>query len=272
MMVTASAPISGDVLEFLKICFSCPVLEAYGMSETLGAVTFTPPDDPIQGTVGGPAPTYTVRLKDLPENGYSIHDDPFPRGEICMGGPCMFKGYFNNPAKTAEILDEDGFVHSGDVGVLYPNGTVRILDRCKNIFKLAQGEYVAPEKLENIYIQSPLIAQIMVYGDSLKHCTVAIVVIEAGPLGKWAEENGTKPDEVVSSQNADYKKLIMSSMKEYAVERKLNSLEQPKDIYFTLDAFSVENDILTPTFKLKRNVGTQIYKAQIDALYAKIGN
>jgi len=158
VMVTASAPISKEVLDLLKVAFSCPVLEAYGMSETLGASNFTMANDPISGTVGGPALTYTVKLKDLPDMDYRLTDKPFPRGEICMGGPCVFRGYFKNPEKTAEMLDEDGFVHSGDVGVLYPNGAVRILDRCKNIFKLSQGEYLAPEKLENVYIQSDYIA------------------------------------------------------------------------------------------------------------------
>ena len=136
-MVTASAPISKEVLDFMKVVCSCPLIELYGMSETLGAATGTKPNDPVSGHVGGPGMTYTIRLKDIPENGYSIHDKPYPRGEICMGGPCMFKGYFGNPEKTAETLDDEGFVHSGDVGVLYPNGTVRILDRTKNIFKLA---------------------------------------------------------------------------------------------------------------------------------------
>jgi len=136
-MITASAPISKEVLDLMKIAFSCPVLEGYGLSETLGASNITWPNDPVSGTVGGPAITYSMRLKDLPEMDYRITDKPFPRGEICLGGPCMFRGYFNNPEKTAEMLDDEGFVHSGDVGVLYPNGTIKILDRCKNIFKLA---------------------------------------------------------------------------------------------------------------------------------------
>ena len=76
------------------------------------------------------------------------------------------------------MLDDEGYLHSGDVGVLYPNGAIQIIDRSKNIFKLSQGEYVAPEKLENIYIQSKMIAQCMVYGNSLKFCTVAVVIVE----------------------------------------------------------------------------------------------
>jgi len=186
-MVTASAPISKDVLEFFKVCFSVPVFEAYGMSETFGAATLTRADDPVSGTVGGPLPSYAVRLKDLTEIGYSLEDKPYPRGEVCMRGPCISKGYFRDPEKTAEMLDEEGYLHSGDVGVLYPNGSIKIIDRSKNIFKLSQGEYVAPEKLENIFIQSPYIAQCMVYGNSLKSCTIAIVVVDPEPLKKWAE-------------------------------------------------------------------------------------
>jgi len=176
-MVSASAPISKDTLDFFKVCFSCPVYEAYGMSETLGAATLSKEIDPVSGTVGGPLQSYSMRLKDLPEYGYSLFDKPYPRGEVCMKGPCIFKGYYKDPEKTAEMLDEDGYLHSGDVGVLYPNGSIKIIDRCKNIFKLSQGEYVAPEKLENIFAKSPYIAQSMVYGNSLKSCTIAIVVV-----------------------------------------------------------------------------------------------
>ena len=93
-----------------------------------------------------------------------------------MKGPAIFSGYYKRPDKTAECFDSEGWFLTGDVGVVYPNGSVKIIDRSKNIFKLSQGEYLAPEKLESAYIQSPLILQIMVYGDSLKNCAVAIVV------------------------------------------------------------------------------------------------
>lgn len=100
MMITASAPISKEVLEMMKICFSCPVFEAYGLSETCGAVTVSLPDDPISGTIGGPVASCAIRLKDLPEMEYRITDKPFPRGEICIRGPCITKGYFMRPDLT----------------------------------------------------------------------------------------------------------------------------------------------------------------------------
>ena len=182
-MITASAPISKDVLEMMKICFSCPVMEAYGLSETSGAVTVTSVDDPISGTVGGPIKHCAIRLKDLPDMDYRITDQPYPRGEICIRSPCITPGYFMRPDKTAEAIDAQGYLHSGDVGVVYPNGAIKILDRCKNIFKLSQGEYVAPEKVENILIQSNYIQQIMVYGHSLQSVCVAVVVPSKDMLG-----------------------------------------------------------------------------------------
>lgn len=196
IMITASAPISKDVLEFMKVSFGCPILEAYGLSETSGAVTVTHWDDPISGTVGGPLEHCAFRLKDLPDMDYRITDKPYPRGEICCRSPCITTGYFMRPDKTSEAIDDEGFLHTGDVGTIMPNGAIKILDRCKNIFKLSQGEYVAPEKCENIFVQSNFISQIMVYGDSLQSCVVAIVVPEKDATAKWAAENGKDVDTI----------------------------------------------------------------------------
>ncbi len=156
LMVTGSAPIATDVLNFLKVAFCCPILEGYGQTESSAASCITLPNDPRSGHVGGPLPCLKIRLRDLPDMEYTSNDTPYQRGEICFKGPSIFDGYFKNEEKTKEAL-HDGWLWSGDVGVVLPNGSIRIIDRAKNIFKLAQGEYIAPEKLENVYIQSPYI-------------------------------------------------------------------------------------------------------------------
>jgi long-chain acyl-CoA synthetase len=104
LMVTASAPLAGEVLEFLKLAFCCPILEGYGLSETSGPVTFSKKEDPLSGTVGGPMMHTAIRLKDLPEMDYRV-TDPNPRGEICVRSPCVTLGYFMRPDKTAETID-----------------------------------------------------------------------------------------------------------------------------------------------------------------------
>ena len=201
---------------------------------------------------------------------YRITDTPYPRGEICCRSPCVTSGYFARPDKTAEAIDAEGYLHTGDVAVVYPNGTIKILDRSKNIFKLSQGEYVAPEKVENIFVQSQYIAQCLVYGDSLKNCCVAIVVPEMTVLEDWASKNGKTVQAVLADQDADFKALLMQEIDDLGRQRKLNSLEKPKEIFVASEPFSVENDIVTPTFKLKRNIGAKVYKAQIDAMYESL--
>jgi len=153
-MITGSAPISADVLDFLKVCFCCPIVEGYGMTETSAGSFTTFLNDPVSGHVGGPQMNVKIRLRDLPEMGYSSKN-PEPTGECVFWGPSIMKGYYKNPEKTAEAFEgppENGWLKSGDVVKVLPNGSIKIIDRAKNIFKLSQGEYIAPEKVENILV------------------------------------------------------------------------------------------------------------------------
>lgn len=157
-MITASAPIDPNVLDLLKIAFCCPVVEGYGLTETSGGSSFTNPIDPVTGHVGGPTCCIKWRLADVPEMSYLSTDKPYPRGELCMSGPAVFSGYYKRPDITSESFDKEGWFKTGDVAMVYPNGSVKIIDRSKNIFKLSQGEYIAPEKIENMLALCPYIS------------------------------------------------------------------------------------------------------------------
>ena len=126
------------------------------MTETTASGTLTFTHDCVSGQVGGPIQNVKIRLRDIPEMNYLGSSVP-PRGEIEFWGTSVMSGYFKNKEKTDEVL-KDGWLSSGDVGLINPNGSIKIIDRAKNIFKLSQGEYIAPEKLENVYIQSSWVA------------------------------------------------------------------------------------------------------------------
>lgn len=121
----------------MKVCFSCPLIEGYGLTETTGASSLTKIGDPVTGHVGGPLSCVKWRLMDLPEMNYSSLDRPYPRGELLMKGPSVFSGYYKRPDKTAEAFDAEGWFKTGDVAMVYPNGSAKIIDRSKNIFKLS---------------------------------------------------------------------------------------------------------------------------------------
>ncbi|XP_053947932.1 long-chain-fatty-acid--CoA ligase 5-like [Anastrepha ludens] len=113
-------------------------------------------------------------------------------GEVCVRSSNVFHGYYKDPEKTAEAVDSEGWHHTGDVGMWLPNGTLRIINHRKHIFKLSQGEYIVPEKIENIYTLSQYVNQVYVYGESLRSCIIAVVVPDVDVLKQWANDNRVK--------------------------------------------------------------------------------
>ena len=152
LLISGGAPLSQEVKDFLFVAFGCPILEAFGISETSGATSSTSRWETRAGVVGGPIAGIKMKLIDLPEYGYLTTDEP-PRGEICVKGNSVFKGYFRNPDLTKSVLGDDGWLRLGDVGVLLPGGCLKLIDRVSSICKLQHGLYVAPQYLENIFGQ-----------------------------------------------------------------------------------------------------------------------
>ncbi|XP_062442956.1 long-chain-fatty-acid--CoA ligase 6 [Rhea pennata] len=267
MIVTGAAPASPAVLGFLRAALGCQVYEGYGQTECTAGCTFTTPGDWTSGHVGAPLPCNLIKLKDVEELNYFASKG---EGEICVKGPNVFKGYLKDEEKTAEALDEEGWLHTGDIGKWLPNGTLKIIDRKKHIFKLAQGEYIAPEKIENIYIRSDPVAQIYVHGDSLQAFLVGIVVPDSEVMPGWAKKRGFDGTYAELCKNKELQQAIMEDMVRLGKESGLHSFEQVKAIYIHSDMFSVQNGLLTPTLKAKRPELRDYFKRQIEELYSSI--
>uniref|UniRef100_A0A671MBC7 Arachidonate--CoA ligase n=1 Tax=Sinocyclocheilus anshuiensis TaxID=1608454 RepID=A0A671MBC7_9TELE len=244
MMLTGAAPISAPVLTFLRAALGC---QTYLDIHCSGCV-------------------FTVCVCSLPEMNYYAAKG---EGEVCVRGPNVFKGYLKDPEKTKEALDEDGWVHTGDIGKWLPNGTLKIVDRKKHIFKLAQGEYIAPEKIENIYIRSEAVAQTFVHGDSLQACLVAIIVPDPDFLPGWAKKRGIEGSYEELCKNK-VKKAILEDIVKLGKESGLKSFEQVKDIALHTEMFSIQNGLLTPTLKAKRADLRNHFRKLIDELYSNI--
>jgi len=300
IMITGSAPIAPHVLEFLRVGFACTVVEGYGQTECSAAATLTNVDQQaLLGHVGGPLACCDVKLVSVPDMGYRVSDTVHGeerdasggvvlnpglpcrgRGEVCYRGHNVFAGYYRDAEKTAEVLEADGWLHSGDVGLWDERGNLRIIDRKKNIFKLSQGEYVAAEKIENIAIKSPLVAQAFVYGDSLRSMLVAIVTPKEDGAAAWARAAGLPPPPpgpagaaalAALAARPDFTAAVLASVTAECKAARLQGFEIPKAVHVDAAAWTPE-DVLTPTMKLKRAEAKKRYGPQIDAMYAALGD
>ncbi|KAI8379931.1 hypothetical protein EDC96DRAFT_492349 [Choanephora cucurbitarum] len=269
-ILSGSAPVSPDVMDFMRICFSAKVYEGYGQTENFCAGCLTIQDDNTSGVVGVPFPCSEVKLVDVPEMDYLSTDKPYPRGEICIRGNAVMREYYKSPEKTAETIDQNGWLHTGDIGMFDAANRVVIIDRLKNIFKLSQGEYIAPEKIEGVYQKHELVAQAYVYGDSMQASLVGVIVPDKGAFKAWAEEKFSS----VSNPYEDeaVKKELLKELTAYGKQNDLKGFEQIRAIYLTAEEFSVENDLLTPTFKLKRETAKKVFQSQIETMYATLSN
>ena len=280
-MLSGSAAMKTDIIQKLKLLVGCPFVQGYGQTEGGGTAFLNSIYDTCVGTIGGIENTSELKLVDLPEFNYLSTDVnpetgiPEPRGEICVRG-CFFKGYFKNKEETDRIVDKDGWLHSGDVGVILTgNGnSLKIIDRVKNLFKLSQGEYVAPDKVQNILINSKYVVQIFLDGDSHYNYAVALIYPDLNECIKFLKDNKKMGDIDYDKINYDDlcgNKIMENTIVEYcdAVGRQLGlkGFELPKKIKIIKEPFSVENNLMTPTLKLKQKNIKIKYNDEIKNMY-----
>ncbi|KAJ3092988.1 hypothetical protein HDU96_002550 [Phlyctochytrium bullatum] len=266
MILTGAAPISGEILDFLRVVMGCQVLEGYGQTESCAAGFITMVGDyRTFPHVGAPFPACEYKLVDIPSMNYFATDEPNPRGEICIRGHLVMKGYLKAPELTAETIDENGWLHTGDVGMINPDGTLAIIDRVKAQFKLQQGEYISPEKIE-IFTKNKWVLQSFVHGDSLRTFCVMIVVPDEATVSLWAKENNVAGSFKEICENKALKDLILKSLVEEGRKNGLKGFELPKAIAVSSTTFE-ELGILTPTFKTKRHEARKAFAKLIEQLY-----
>ncbi|MFI6639776.1 AMP-dependent synthetase/ligase [Streptomyces sp. NPDC050504] len=248
--VSGSAALAPDIGYFFAGA-GIHVLEGYGLTESSAASFVNPGEAYRTGTVGKPLPGTEVRIAD--------------DGEILLRGPGIMEGYHGLPEKTAEVLESDGWFHTGDIGELSVDGYLRITDRKKDLIKTSGGKYIAPAEVEGQFkAVCPYVSNILVHGADRNFCTALIALDEPTILG-WAEEHGVKGTyaEIVASKEVEqlvegYVKQLNEGLQRWQTIKKFRLL--PRDL-------DIEHGELTPSLKLKRPVVEREYKALIEEMY-----
>ncbi|KAL7233038.1 hypothetical protein ACSBR1_016811 [Camellia fascicularis] len=266
LILSGAAPLATNVETFLRVVTCAHVLQGYGLTETCAGSFAARPDElAMIGTVGPPLPSLDVCLESVPEMGYDALSST-PRGEICIRGNVLFSGYYKREDLTKEVM-VDGWFHTGDIGEWQPDGSMKIIDRKKNIFKLSQGEYVSVENLEGIYSLVSGIDSIWVYGNSFESFLVAVVNPNQQFLECWAEENGVAGDFDTLCENSKAKAYILQELTKIGKEKKLKGFEFIKAVHLDPVPFDMERDLLTPTYKKKRAQFLKYYQNVINGMY-----
>src|SRR6058998_2616427 len=235
--ITSTAPCRPEVHEFWA-ALGMPLYEVWGMSELTGPATVVPMEDHQAPSIGKPMPGVEVRLGE--------------DGEILVRGGNVMVGYYREPAKTAEMVDADGWVHSGDIGMLGPDGHFRIVDRKKELIITSAGKNISPANLEALAKSSPIIGQAVAVGDGRNFISV-LVVLDPQVAPAWAKAHGINASTM--AELADDEAVIAEIRRALnAANVHLSRVEQFKRFTILPTEWSPESEELTPTMKLKRRV------------------
>lgn len=273
---TGSAPIAVDTIEFLKASLGIGMSQGYGLTESFGGVAMSAPFEAKVGTCGTISPSCECRLREIPEMGYGANDEGGPRGELQLRGPQIFKKYYKNPEETAKALSEDGWFSTGDVAQITNDGKLKIIDRVKNFFKLSQGEYVTPERVENVYLSSnSILTQCFTHGDPLQSFLVGIVGVDPVNIVNYlhtqchvseSEDLSTNEKILEVCNRRDVKTRILLNLNSN-LNVNLNGYEKLNNIYIEFEPLRLEREVVTPTQKLRRPIAAKFFKTQIDEMY-----
>src|SRR4051812_19079800 len=247
-----AAPTPLEVLEFFH-AIGVPVSELWGMSETCGAGSVNPPDAIKLGTVGKPGPGIEIKLAD--------------DGEVLVKSDVVMVGYRNMPDKTAEAIDDDGWLHTGDIGEFDEDGYLKIVDRKKEIIINAAGKNMSPAYIESeVKSASPLIGQAAVIGDRRSYNT-ALIVLDGDFTPPWAKQQGIEGESLAELARDERVRAAVQEGID-AANAKLARVEQIKKFHIVEGDWEPGGDELTPTMKLKRKPIAEKYGDQIEALYS----
>jgi long-chain acyl-CoA synthetase len=248
LAVSGAAPINPEILRFFDAA-GVLIVEGWGMTETSTAATIATAEDFKFGTVGRPFPGCEVKIAE--------------DGEILVKGPNIFQGYYKNPEATAETL-VDGWLHTGDIGEIDSEGYIKITGRKKDIIITAGGKNITPANLEAEIKQHPLVSQCVVIGDRRPYL-VALVTLDPEEAAAFAKEHGLPADPEALASNDQIRAALEAHLEK--VNSKFARVEQVKKIEILPHDLSQEGGELTPTMKVKRNIVTDKYAGEINALY-----
>jgi long-chain acyl-CoA synthetase len=250
LFISGGAPLSREINEFFGAA-GLLILEGYGLTETSPVISVNTPEALRPGSVGRPIRGVEVKIA--------------ADGEILTRGPHVMKGYYNKPEATAEVIDAEGWFHTGDVGLLDDDGFLLITDRKKDIIVTSGGKNIAPQPIENQLKTHPLIAELVMIGNR-RNFPAALVVPNFANLEKWAQAQGLSyagREELVRAPQVA--SLYDETVRELC--RDLAKFEQIKRLALLPREFSLEAGELTPTLKVKRRVVEQKYQELIDRMY-----
>jgi len=249
--ITSTAPCRPEVHEFWA-ALGLPLYEVWGMSELTGPATVVPMDDHQAPSIGRPMPGVEVRLGE--------------DGELLVRGGNVMVGYYKEPGKTSDMIDAEGWVHSGDIAEPGPNGQYRIIDRKKELIITSAGKNISPANLEALAKSSPIIGQAVAVGDSRNFISV-LLVLDPQVAPAWAKARGVAAASM--PELAEHPAVIEEVRRALtAANSHLSRVEQFKRFTILPTEWSPESEELTPTMKLKRRVIYSKYGPQIEAMYA----
>ena len=254
-MISGSAPLDPTLHQFLRIVFGNHIAQGYGLTESYAVGLCQLEGDLSSGNCGAVSPCIEACLADVPDMEYFSTDKPFPRGEMMIRGNSVFKEYFRNEEETKESFTEDGWFRTGDICIIDELGRFKIIDRRKNVLKLAQGEYVSPERIENVYLANcPWMAAAYVHGDSNQSCLVMIGAIMPEIFAAFVSRVLGRPVGQTdlaalqaAAQNPKVRQEVMKELEKVGKKNKFNAYERVRNAVLMIDPFTIENELLTPT-------------------------